>query len=46
MKGQDLQLSTDLKGFVIIKNKDNFLGCGKVAENKILNFIPKERRTK
>lgn len=44
VKGNDLILTTDLKGFVIIKHKDNFLGSGKAAEGKILNYIPKERR--
>ncbi len=28
MKGQDLQISTGKKGFIIIKYKDDFLGCG------------------
>lgn len=44
MKGQDIIVETDLKGFVIIKHKDNFLGSGKVAEGRILNYLPKERR--
>lgn len=32
------------KGFVIVKHKDNFMGCGKIVDNKILNYIPKARR--
>ena len=29
-----------------MKYKDNFLGTGKASENKISNFIPKNRRLK
>lgn len=32
------------KGFVIMKYKNDFLGTGKASENKITNFIPKNRR--
>ena len=34
------------KGFVIIRYKDEFLGTGKASEEKISNFIPKNRRLK
>lgn len=34
------------KGFIIIKHKNDFLGTGKASENKIGNFIPKNRRLK
>jgi len=34
------------KGFLIMKYKDDFLGTGKASENKIGNFIPKNRRLK
>lgn len=33
-------------GFVVIKFKDDFLGCGKSSAEKITNFIPKSRRLK
>jgi NOL1/NOP2/fmu family ribosome biogenesis protein len=46
MKGHELNISTGKKGFLVMKYKDNFLGCGKASENKISNFIPKERRLK
>ncbi|MBW6442242.1 hypothetical protein K0A97_00465 [Patescibacteria group bacterium] len=46
MKGQDLQISTGKKGFLIIKYKEDFLGCGKASNEKIGNFIPKSRRLK
>jgi len=34
------------RGFLIMKYKDDFLGTGKASENKIGNFIPKNRRLK
>ncbi|MBI2056800.1 hypothetical protein HYT91_00935 [Candidatus Pacearchaeota archaeon] len=44
MQGQELNLQTDLRGIMVIKYKNHFLGCGKASENKIGNFIPKSRR--
>ncbi len=44
MKGIDLAKKTKEKGFVIIKHKDDFLGCGKAVNDKILNYVPKARR--
>lgn len=46
MNGQELQIETGLKGMIIIKYNDEFLGCGKASEKKIGNFIPKNRRLK
>jgi len=46
MQGNELNLSTGKKGFIIIKFNDDFLGTGKASENKIGNFIPKNRRLK
>lgn len=46
MGGSDLVLD-ELKGtgrYVIIKSGPYFLGCGKVKENRIINFVPKNRR--
>jgi len=44
MQGEELDIQTGLKGIIVIKYKNNFLGCGKASENKIGNFIPKSRR--
>jgi len=44
MKGRELNVQSGMKGFVAIKFKDEFLGTGKASENKIGNFIPKNRR--
>ena len=46
MTGEDISCKKEFKDFVIIKYKDDYLGTGKWKENKILNFIPKERRIK
>jgi len=46
MKGQELNIKTGKKGFLIMKYKNNFLGSGKASEEKIGNFIPKVRRLK
>jgi len=46
MKGQELNIKTGKKGFLIMKYKNDFLGTGKASEEKIGNFIPKIRRLK
>jgi NOL1/NOP2/fmu family ribosome biogenesis protein len=46
MMGRELNIETGKKAFLIMKYKDNFLGCGKASELKITNYIPKSRRLK
>jgi len=48
LKGENIEMTTNLKGYVVIKNKDNLIGIGKPsADGKIIsNYIPKERRIK
>tara|TARA_Y100000034_G_scaffold29868_1_gene36388 strand:+ start:508 stop:975 length:468 start_codon:yes stop_codon:yes gene_type:complete len=46
MKGQELNIKIEKKGFVVMKYEDDFLGTGKASEEKISNFIPKIRRLK
>lgn len=48
LKGEELLIQTPEKerGFVVIKYKDDFWGCGKASAEKISNFIPKARRVK
>ena len=46
MKGNELEIQTGKKGFLVMKYKDNFLGCGKASELKIGNYVPKNRRLK
>ncbi|MEN9625958.1 MAG: hypothetical protein RL557_286 [archaeon] len=44
-RGEDVELSAE-KGFVIVKYGSYFLGCGKSTGEKIVNSVPKERRTR
>ncbi len=45
MQGYDLDKECeDCNGLVIIKHKDDFLGCGKLKEKRILNYVKKNRR--
>ncbi len=44
LRGIDIAFKAEGSDFVIIKNKSDFMGCGKVMQDKILNFIPKARR--
>jgi len=46
LKGRDLQRENAERGFVVIKYGDDLLGTGKLSQDKISNFIPKERRIK
>jgi len=54
MRGQDIILAdedkekwkSEEKGFKIMKNKDDFIGCGKLLADRIVNYLPKERRAK
>ena len=46
MMGQELNIKTEKKGFLVMKYKDDFLGCGKASAEKISNYVPKSRRLK
>jgi len=46
MEGSELNIQSGMRGFVVMKHKDYFLGCGKASAEKIGNFIPKNRRLK
>ncbi|HDP73829.1 MAG TPA: hypothetical protein ENN46_02625 [Candidatus Woesearchaeota archaeon] len=37
--------NTDANPFVILKHGNDFIGSGRVAVGRIINFLPKERRT-
>jgi len=44
-RGEDLEKECkDCKGFVILKHNNDFLGTGKYANGKILNYVSKARR--
>lgn len=54
MQGQDIALMNEDKeklkneptGFKVIKYKDDFLGCAKLTHDRIVNYLPKNRRDK
>ncbi len=46
MSGRDIPCAKEFKGFVIVKYDNNYLGTGKWKDDKILNYIPMERRIK
>ena len=44
--GEDLETENTSNEFVLIKHNNDFLGTGKIKNNKILNFVSKGRRLK
>jgi len=44
LKGENIYKKSDLTGVVAVKYEKDFLGCGKIGDNIIHNFVPKERR--
>ena len=42
--GNDIDKEFNVYGFVILKYKKDFIGCGKYKGGKIFNYVPKERR--
>lgn len=48
MKGNDIEPDQlgNIQGFIILKHYNDFVGCGRAKEGKILNFVPKNRRMK
>lgn len=46
MKGHELNISIENRGYIIMTYQGEFLGTGKASALKISNFIPKNRRLK
>jgi len=44
--GEDIEVKTEKEGFFVLKNKEDFIGCGFVKDGKIKNYVPKDRREK
>lgn len=45
LNGNELNVDEDLFGFQIVKSdKGDFMGCGKAASGRLLNYVPKTRR--
>lgn len=46
LRGNEIEFPGRHDGFVLVKRGPDFLGCAKHKEDKLLNFVPKERRIK
>lgn len=46
VKGYDIPLDQEGRTMFIMKYQDDYLGCGKLIDKKIINYVPKERRVK
>lgn len=44
--GRDIETQSQLKGFVLVKHKNDFLGCGNLSKGILHNYLGKERRIK
>lgn len=44
LMGKNVSVKTEMKGYAIVKCCDDFLGCGKIVSNKLINYVPKSRR--
>ena len=46
LAGEDLETKEQesCNSFVIVRNSEDFFGCGKMKEGTLLNFLPKSRR--
>lgn len=45
IRGRDIELSLP-QGTYIVKNKDDFFGCGRSNGKTLFNYVPKDRRLK
>ena len=44
MLGKNITVDNKNNNIVILKYKDDFIGCAKQKDFKVINFLPKERR--
>ncbi|AEC52594.1 hypothetical protein PNA2_1679 [Pyrococcus sp. NA2] len=44
MRGENVQVSSENEGWVIIKWREFWLGGGKLKDGVLINYVPKERR--
>src|SRR3989338_3060779 len=40
--GHDIKIESELKGFVLVKHKNDFLGCGNISNSILHNYLGKE----
>ncbi|MDO8481151.1 MAG: hypothetical protein Q7S65_05060 [Nanoarchaeota archaeon] len=46
LKGYDVPLVYPDRGYLLIKHGSDFLGCARALDDKLQNFVPKNRRVK
>ena len=46
LMGYTIELDTDYNGYCALSYKGEVVGPGKIANNKVWNYVPKERRIK
>jgi NOL1/NOP2/fmu family ribosome biogenesis protein len=44
--GEEIESSEAASGYVFLKHGSDFVGCGRMVDGKISNFVPKTRRVK
>ena len=44
LRGKNIEIESEMKGYVIVKHCKDFLGCGRINKKRLQNFIPKARR--
>lgn len=44
LKGEDIETESESRGFVILTNDEDFFGCSRIKNGRLLNFYPKSRR--
>ncbi len=46
LRGEEIENKTKKQGYFLIKHGSDVLGCCKATQEKLMNFVPKERRVK
>jgi NOL1/NOP2/fmu family ribosome biogenesis protein len=44
LQGSTIQIEDDRRGYVIVSNGRDYLGCGSLSNGVLLSFVPKVRR--
>src|SRR3989338_7453498 len=43
-RGLEIPVAKDIPGYLLLKNKNDFIGCGKCKNGRIINYVEKGRR--
>jgi NOL1/NOP2/fmu family ribosome biogenesis protein len=46
LAGEELDIDADASGYILLKHENDFVGCGRLVEGKLSNFVPKVRRVR